>query len=102
MKKLYDGGILIFVGLVLIAIGIAAAGTGIKRVNKSTQHSKKEQSKPIIIPLPERSEPAPYDVLVPVESKSEPREEPEFIIPDQIPPKEIITMDEERPWYWPF
>lgn len=60
ITKLYDGGFLILVGLVLVAIGLAALGTGVNRVNEKAK-KEQEKNKPLIIFVPEKKKCPPCD-----------------------------------------
>lgn len=67
--KLYDGGALIGLGIVVIMIGMCLFGVGVHKVNK--ERCEKEEAQPKIMIV--RPKPAPEPVEEP---KPEPVEEP--------------------------
>lgn len=107
IRGLYDGGILIFVGIFLVAIGIAFVGKGIQKVNKDTHHERDKAEKAFVIPLPVKEEkyeekgdydvPLPPIFYIPQEKPQEPEMNYEIIIP-----AEPVPQEQPKPWYWPF
>lgn len=104
IKGLYDGGILIFVGVFLIALGLSAVSVGVKKVNRRVDREQKESQKPLIIPMPPPKEksveqPKEEDEWVIAYDPLPDRLRPPILVPTAAPPDPTPEPIAEKPWY---
>ena len=106
IKGLYDGGILIFVGIFLIALGVATLGNGIKKVNKHQKKEFEKAEKSFVIPIPptqEHKAPLPAKPIEPIQEQGDDEESVEYTVVQSHPtPSKEEPVSMKKPWYWPF
>ncbi len=110
-KKLYDGGLIILIGFVLIAIGFGTLSVGINKANHKAKKDQKktekaDEAKLIAILEKKSAEKKPTMIYqVPVPAKEVPVEIDEWDnIPVEepkkpLPPEPEKPVEPEKPWY---
>lgn len=84
MKKIFDGGALIGIGMLIIFVGMTVLGIGVSKVNKKAEKYHNDDKIKVLIVKPPKAD---KDLPPPAE-------------PDPAPPPQD---DKTGPtWWWPF